>query len=59
MAQPSPPWPVPRQTTRLEEARRLLLRADSALRAGDWVTFGRTWDMLRKSFGIQTESETP
>ncbi len=47
------------QTTRLEEARRLLLRADSALRVGDWVTFGRTWDMLRKSFGIQTESETP
>jgi hypothetical protein len=47
------------QTTRLEEARRLLLRADSALRAGDWVTFGRAWDTLRKSFGIQTESDTP
>jgi hypothetical protein len=47
------------QTTRLEEARRLLLRADSALRAGDWITFGRAWESLRKSFGIQTESETP
>ncbi|HEY8257684.1 MAG TPA: UPF0182 family protein [Gemmatimonadales bacterium] len=47
------------QTTRLEEARRLLQRADSALRAGDWVTFGRAWDTLRKSFGIQTESDAP
>jgi hypothetical protein len=47
------------QTTRLEEARRLLLRADSALRLGDWATFGRTWDSLRKSFGIPTESEAP
>ena len=45
------------QTTRLEEARRFLQRADSALRLGDWVTFGRTWDSLRKSFGIPTEPE--
>ena len=47
------------QTTRLEETRRLLLRADSALRLGDWVTFGRAWDSLRKSFGIQAESDSP
>jgi Uncharacterised protein family (UPF0182) len=47
------------QTTRLEEARRLILRADSAQRLGDWVTFGRMWDSLRKSFGIPTESIPP
>lgn len=47
------------QTTRLEEARRLLLRADSALRVGDWVTFGRAWETLRKSFGIEAESDAP
>ena len=47
------------QTTRLVEARRLLLRADSALRAGDWITFGRAWEALRKSFGVETESGAP
>jgi hypothetical protein len=47
------------QTTRLEEARRLLLHADSALRVGDWVTFGRAWKTLRKSFGIEAESDAP
>ncbi|MEO7985266.1 MAG: hypothetical protein ABI766_01945, partial [Gemmatimonadales bacterium] len=40
------------QASRLEEARQLMLRADSALRAADWVTFGNVWDSLRKSFGI-------
>lgn len=43
------------QATRLEEARRLLLHADSALRIGDWVTFGKAWETLRKSFGIEAE----
>ncbi|MGH7499123.1 MAG: UPF0182 family protein [Gemmatimonadales bacterium] len=43
------------QATRLEEARRLLLRADSALRAGDWVGFGRVWDTLRRALGISSE----
>lgn len=47
------------QATRLDEARRLLLRADSALRAGDWATFGRIWETLRKSLGIQTPTDTP
>ncbi len=47
------------QTTRLEEARRLLLRADSALRSGDLITFGRAWEALRKSFGIPPESGAP
>ena len=31
------------QATRLDEARRLLLRADCALRAADWDAFGRAW----------------
>ena len=43
------------QATRLEEARRLVLRADSALRAGDWVTFGKAWESLRRTFGIPGE----
>ena len=47
------------QTTRLEETRRLLLHADSALRVGDWVTFGKAWETLRKSFGIEGESSAP
>ena len=33
-----------------------MLRADSALRAADWVTFGKVWDSLRKSFGIGPDS---
>jgi len=47
------------QATRLDEARRLLLHADSALKVGDWVTFGKAWEMLRKSFGIEEESNAP
>ena len=31
------------QATRLEEARRWVERADSALRRGDWTTFGQAW----------------
>jgi hypothetical protein len=45
------------QASRLEEARRLMIRADSALKTGDWVTFGKVWDSLRKSFGIGPDSE--
>ena len=39
------------QTTRLEDARRWLQRADSALRAGDWSGFGTAWDRLREILG--------
>jgi Uncharacterised protein family (UPF0182) len=39
------------QATRLEEARRWLQRADSALRAGDWNGFGTAWDRLRDALG--------
>ena len=39
------------QATRLEEARRWLQRADSALRAGDWAGFGTAWDRLREAIG--------
>jgi hypothetical protein len=39
------------QATRLEEARRWLQRADSALRAGDWNGFGTAWDRLRDVLG--------
>ena len=39
------------QATRLEEARRWLERADSALRAGDWSGFGQAWKGLREALG--------
>ena len=39
------------RATRLEEARRWLQRADSALRAGDWSGFGTAWDHLREALG--------
>lgn len=41
-----------RQVDRLEEARRWLVRADSALRAGDWAAFGRAWSGLRGVLGV-------
>ena len=44
------------QTTRLEEARQLLLRADSALRAADWEAFGRAWSDLQRSLGVTSDS---
>jgi len=47
------------QTTRLDEARRLLLRADSALRAADWEAFGRAWSGLRRSLGLPSDSGSP
>src|SRR5688572_9604677 len=42
---PVPPV-VPSAT--LDEARRWVQLADSALRAGDWATFGRAFDALRQ-----------
>ena len=40
------------QATRLDEARRLLERADSALRSGDWAVFGQAWRGLRDALGL-------
>ena len=42
--------------TRLDDARRLLLRADSALRGADWAAFGRAWDALWKTLGLPPDS---
>ncbi len=39
------------QATRLDEARRWLERADSALRGGDWAVFGQAWRGLRDALG--------
>lgn len=44
------------QATRLDEARGLLLRADSALRAADWDRFGRAWSSLRRALGLPSDS---
>jgi len=42
-----PPIAGSAQVTRLDEARRWLERADSALRSGDWAVFGQAWRGLR------------
>jgi hypothetical protein len=47
------------QSTRLDEARRVLLRADSALRAADWEAFGRAWENLRGVLGLPPDSAGP
>jgi hypothetical protein len=52
----APALPGQAQTTRLDDARRLLLRADSALRAADWEAFGRAWSMLRRALGLPPDS---
>ncbi|HKT60940.1 MAG TPA: UPF0182 family protein [Gemmatimonadales bacterium] len=44
------------QTTRLDDARRFLLQADSALRAADWERFGRAWSGLRRAVGLSPDS---
>jgi hypothetical protein len=44
------------QTTRLEEARRWLERADSALRTGDWSGFGQAWRGLRDALGLPPDT---
>jgi Uncharacterised protein family (UPF0182) len=54
-----PPIAGQAQATRLEEARRLLLRADSALRVTDWDAFGRAWSGLRRALGLPTDSAAP
>lgn len=47
---PLPPGFGP--TTPLEDARRWMLRADSALHAGDWEGFGRAFGALREALGV-------
>lgn len=44
------------QATRLEDARRWLDRADSALRAADWTGFGRAWQGLRRALGMPADT---
>jgi hypothetical protein len=46
---PLPPGAGP--VTPLEEARRWMARADSALRVGDWEGFGRAYGALRQALG--------
>jgi hypothetical protein len=47
---PAPPGAA--QTGKLDEARRWLQHADSALRGGDWEEFGRAWGSLRRVLGL-------
>jgi uncharacterized protein len=47
------------QVNRLDEARRWLERADSALRAADWAEFGQAWDALRHTLGLPVDSAAP
>jgi hypothetical protein len=51
---PEPPGTAP--PTRFEEARRWMVRADSALRAGRWEEFGRAFEALRRVFGVWSDS---
>ena len=51
---PSPPGTA--QAGRLEEAKRWMERADSALRAGDWTEFGRAWSTLRNVLGLPLDT---
>jgi hypothetical protein len=44
------------QTTRLDDARRFVQQADSALRAADWERFGRAWSGLRRAVGLSPDS---
>jgi hypothetical protein len=44
------------QATRLEEARRWLERADSALRSGHWAMFGQAWRGLREALGFPSDT---
>jgi uncharacterized protein len=51
---PAPPGTA--HSGRLEEARRWLELADSALRIGDWSEFGRAWSTLRGVLGLPLDS---
>jgi uncharacterized protein len=51
---PAPPGAA--QAGRLDEARRWLQHADSALRVGDWPEFGRAWGSLRTVLGLPADT---
>lgn len=51
---PAPPGSA--QAGRLDEARRWMGHADSALRVGDWSEFGRAWSSLRSILGLPLDS---
>jgi hypothetical protein len=51
---PAPPGAA--QAGRLDEARRWLQHADSALRLGDWPEFGRAWGSLRTVLGLPADT---
>jgi hypothetical protein len=52
----SAPLPPTVPTASLEEARKWLRLADSALRAGDWAGFGRAFDALKQVIGPDRDS---
>ena len=56
-AVPSMPGSAP--ATRLDEARRWLERADSALRSADWPGFGRAWQGMRRALGMPSDTALP
>lgn len=51
---PAPPGAA--QAGRLDEARRWLQHADSALRSADWPEFGRAWGNLRAVLGLPPDT---
>lgn len=51
---PDPPGMA--QTGRLDEVRRWMQHADSALRAGDWSEFGRAWSSLRTLLDLPADT---
>jgi hypothetical protein len=51
---PAPPGSA--QASKLDEARRLMQDADSALKVGDWSRFGRAWSGLRNILGFTPDS---
>ncbi|MGH7507874.1 MAG: UPF0182 family protein [Gemmatimonadales bacterium] len=51
---PAPPGTA--QAGRLDEAKRWMERADSALRSGNWSEFGRAWSTLRNVLGLPRDT---
>jgi hypothetical protein len=55
----SAPVPPVLPSATLDEARRWVQLADSALRTGDWAAFGRAFDALRQVLGIPQDTTGP
>ena len=55
----SAPVPPVLPSATLDEARRWIQLADSALRTGDWAAFGRAFDALRQVLGIPPDTTAP